>query len=262
MPPRLLATDLDGTLLRSDGTISPRTLEALAKAESAGLEVVFVTARPPRWIGHLAEAVGAHGIVLCGNGAFVLDVAEGRVLAERCFAPAPLAELVTDLRAVVPGILLAGECADGMVRDPGFGVDPDDAPGTAQDVATRAGVGKLLGRHPELSSRVLHERVAEVVGPRAELAFSGAIGLAEMTAPGVTKAAGLADWCHRRGVEAADVIACGDMPNDLPMLRWAGHAVAVANAHADVLAIADEITVHHEDDGVARVLERLVGSIA
>ena len=99
--------------------------------------------------------------------------------------------------------------------------------------------------------------MTEVVGDRAEVGFSGALGLAEMTAPGVTKASGLAAWCDERGVSAAEVWACGDMPNDLPMLRWAGRAFAVANAHTDVLAIADEVIASNDDDGVASLLLRL-----
>ena len=62
--------------------------------------------------------------------------------------------------------------------------------------------------------------------------------------------------CERRGISAEDVIAFGDMPNDLPMLLWAGHAVAVANAHPEVLEVADEVTLSNDDDGVAEVLAR------
>ncbi|MDQ1715431.1 MAG: hypothetical protein QOC60_1376, partial [Frankiaceae bacterium] len=65
--------------------------------------------------------------------------------------------------------------------------------------------------------------------------------------------------CASFGVEAADVVAFGDVPNDLAMLRWAGHGVAVANAHPDVLAAADEITFDNDTDGVAAVLERWFG---
>ena len=81
------------------------------------------------------------------------------------------------------------------------------------------------------------------------------------SAPGVSKASALADLCAERGIHRADVIAFGDMPNDLPMLSWAGHGVAVANAHPDVLTVADEVTAGNDDGGVARVLERLVQSL-
>ena len=73
----------------------------------------------------------------------------------------------------------------------------------------------------------------------------------------MSKAAALAELCAELGIEATEVVAFGDYPNDLPMLEWAGYAVAVANAHPDVLAAADEVTASNADDGVAVVLERL-----
>ena len=105
----------------------------------------------------------------------------------------------------------------------------------------------------------LHARVEAVVGERAHLAYSGAHGLAEITGPGVTKAAGLARWAGARGIGSADVWAFGDMPNDLPMLRWAGRSYAVSNAHPDVLAAASHRCPANSEDGVAWALEALVG---
>jgi hydroxymethylpyrimidine pyrophosphatase-like HAD family hydrolase len=119
-------------------------------------------------------------------------------------------------------------------------------------------VGKLLARCPQIDPDEFLRVVESVVGSRVELGYSGAIGLAEMTAPGVTKASGLATWCAEQGIDAADVWACGDMPNDLPMLRWAGRAHAVANAHADVLVVAHVVLASNDDDGVAALLESLV----
>lgn len=254
--PRLLATDLDGTLLRSDGSLSDRTRAAIAAAEGAGVGVVFVTARPPRWLDELADAVGGHGVALCGNGAFVLDVARREVVRAHPFAPTELRELLADLRAAVPGIGFAVECADGMRRDEHFlDAHRDDAVG---DDLEAVGAGKLLARADDVEHDVFLDLVSQVVGERAELGFSGARGLAELTPRGVTKASGLRDWCAEQGIAAHDVWACGDMPNDLPMLAWAGRALAVANAHPEVLAAADEVIGGNDDDGVAAVLEGLV----
>jgi hydroxymethylpyrimidine pyrophosphatase-like HAD family hydrolase len=80
----------------------------------------------------------------------------------------------------------------------------------------------------------------------------------EISASGVSKAVALSRLADELGVPADEVVAFGDMPNDVPMLGWAGHAVAVANAHPDVLAAADEITASNDDDGVAQVIERLL----
>jgi len=257
--PRVVATDLDGTLLRSDGTVSDRTRTALEGAWAAGISTVFVTARPPRWLDDLVDHVGDHGIAICGNGAFVYDVAEQQVIESRGFSTADLLTLAGDLRQEIPGIRFAVERADGMGSEDDY-VYREETAGTTRgplEELAATTVGKLLARSDEMSSEDFLRAVAGVVGDRANLGFSGAIGLAELTAPGVTKAAGLSIWCSEQGIGPDQVVACGDMPNDLPMLEWAGHAVAVANAHPDVLAVAHEVVASNDDDGVADVLEHL-----
>ncbi|MDQ8042801.1 HAD family hydrolase [Cellulosimicrobium sp. XJ-DQ-B-000] len=283
--PRVVATDLDGTLLRSDGTVSERTRSALRAAEHAGVEVVFVTARPPRWLGALADVVGGHGHVICLGGAAVWDLATASPLDVCGFTDSEASTLVEDLRAAVPGVALAFERVDGPTFDPGFRSTPDDDADVVAVVETTLGhddapgdagrqpVGKILARDPAVpvedapatqpvvvadvqttAQETFFARVRDAVGDRAHLAYSGAAGLAELLAPTVTKDAALARWCARLGVEPRDVWAFGDMPNDLPMLRWAGRSFAVANAHPDVLATATDRTVSNDDDGVARVL--------
>jgi hypothetical protein len=92
----------------------------------------------------------------------------------------------------------------------------------------------------------------------AEISHSGGRGLLEIAPPGASKASALEWLCARRGITAAQVAAFGDMPNDLPMLRWAGLGYAVANAHPDVLAAADRVIGHHAADGVAMAIETLL----
>ncbi|USA02205.1 HAD hydrolase family protein [Streptomyces lydicamycinicus] len=101
--PRLIATDLDGTLLHDDKTVSDRTIAALAAAERAGLEVFFVTGRPARWMGVVSDHVHGHGLAICANGAAVVDLHRGGRIVEvspwsgppparswtRCAAPRP-----------------------------------------------------------------------------------------------------------------------------------------------------------------------------
>ena len=115
---------------------------------------------------------------------------------------------------------------------------------------------KLLVRHPDMTSDEMAAAAVEVLGDDFDVTFSTNKGLIEVSAPGVTKATGLAEVAERFEVAQQDVVAFGDMPNDVPMLRWAGHGVAMANAHPDVLAVADEVTAAHSEDGVAQVLER------
>ncbi len=279
--PRVVATDLDGTLLRSDGTLSARTRRVLAEVEAAGVELVMVTARPPRWLGAVADVAGGHGRVICLGGAAVWDLASGRALDVCGFDDPVAGALVEDLRAAVPGVRLAFERVDGPTFDAGFRATHDDdaaAGPVTPEASLGAGaqpVAKILARAagdssaraassgpatsphaPTAAQEAFLDRVREVAGERAHLAYSGAAGLAELLAPDVTKDAALARWCARIGVDPADVWAFGDMPNDLPMLRWAGRAVAVGNAHPHVLAEADAVVAANDADGVAEALEK------
>ena len=268
-PPRLVATDLDGTLLRSDGMPSARTVAAVAAAEEHGIDVVLVTARPPRWLDHLGPVAGAHGIAVCGNGAFVYDITAREVITTRPLHPDLVAALRRDIAREVPGVIFAAERADGPLVEAGF---PDsDIPGTLPADRVHLdesgpwsddGVGKLLAVAPHWDDTEFLDLVTRVVGDRAHVEFSGALGLAEITAPGVTKAKALADWCRRWDVDRRAVWAFGDMPNDLSMLTWAGESFAVANAHPDVLAAARHTCLANDDDGVAQVLEWVVATMA
>lgn len=255
--PRVVATDLDGTLVRSDGTVSERTRTVVRRLGDVGVHVVLVTARPPRWLPSLADLAGEHGTAVILNGAAVYEFATGTLEQVHGFERTAAAALVDDLRAAIPGVVFVLERVDGPVYDPGF-VGTHPVPVDARDAGPGAVVGKILARHDDLGHDELYARVADVVGDRAILAYSGAHALAELSAPGVTKAAGLARWCAAHGVAAADVWAFGDMPNDVPMLAWAGHGVAVANAHPAVLAAADARTASNDDDGVATYLEKLL----
>ena len=262
-PPRVVATDLDGTIVRSDGTISARTRTALAEAESAGALVVLVTGRPPRWLGGISDATGHHGIAVCANGALVYDLHLDEVVAAHPMSVDIAREIVTALRHAIPGIGFAVE----SVTD-GFGHEPAYRPRWATEGALVAEVdellsaplAKLLARHDELDSDALLAAARDVIGAEvAEMTHSSRDGLLEISAAGVSKATTLAALCEENDRSSDDTVAFGDMPNDLPMLAWAAHSVAVANAHRDVLAAVDEVTASNDDDGVAVVLERWFG---
>jgi hydroxymethylpyrimidine pyrophosphatase-like HAD family hydrolase len=123
-----------------------------------------------------------------------------------------------------------------------------------------APISKLLARVEGLNSDAMLARALAVVDDGvATMTHSSIDGLLEISAYGVTKATTLAEVIASRGFAAADVVAFGDMPNDAAMLAWAGHGVAVANAHPDVLAVVNEVTASNDDDGVAQILERLFG---
>lgn len=262
MNPRLIATDLDGTLLRTDGTVSSRSVDALRAVTDAGLETVLVTARPPRWLDELAHVVGARGVAICGNGAFRYDVAERRVFGARTIDGEVVAQIVRDLRREIPGTGFAAERSTGLAAESMFAAihdHPEDLVTTsAIELLEDAAVGKLLARNPHLTDEEFITAATEVVGDRAIVAFSGAGGLAEISAAGVTKAVALAHWCQELGIGAEQVWAFGDMPNDLPMLTWAGRSFAVANAHPEVRAVVTDHCASNDEDGVARTLETLL----
>jgi HAD superfamily hydrolase (TIGR01484 family) len=259
--PALVATDLDGTLIRSDGTVSPRCRQALRQAEAAGVAVVLVTGRPIRVMAEAVRETGATGLAICANGAVLYDLDRRALITRRHLDGATASRLAEAIRAVIPDAAFAVESGDRFGREPGFRTqwaDPDEMVGEAAELLAQLPVTKLLVRRGGLPLAEFYEAIVALAGADAAVTRSSA-ELVEIAGPGVSKAVALAELCAERGVRSADVIAFGDMPNDLPMLAWAGHAVAVANAHPDVLAIADEVTASNDDDGVAVVLERFFG---
>jgi Cof subfamily protein (haloacid dehalogenase superfamily) len=263
MPFKAVACDLDGTLLRSDGTLDERSRRALAAVEATGAIVVLCTARPARWMRPLAEATGHRGVAICANGGVVWDLHTDTPIEEFPLEPEIARQIVAALKAGLPGGHWAVERTDGFGHEPSYEPRwpvPDDTVIEAVDVLVSQPSVKLLLRHADLMADELLQQATGLVGHLAELSHSNsADSLLEIAAAGVSKASALTRVFAERGIASADVVAFGDMPNDLPMLRWAGHAVAVANAHADLLAAADEVTASNDDAGVARVLERLFG---
>lgn len=260
--PRLVATDLDGTLVRSDGSVSAYTREVLLEVEHLGVPVVFVTGRPLRWTEEVFHLVGGHGIAILSNGALVWDVAGGAAVRERLLSPEATVDIAGRIRQAVPGSSFAVEALEGIALEEEFreryGVPHDARRGPIEQIADRA-VLKLLARHERIPPQEYWDAADAVVGADAVITWSSTTSLLEISAPGVTKATTLELVCADLGVDAADVVAFGDMPNDLAMLHWAGQSYAVADAEPRVLAMADRVAPSNDDDGVARVLADLFG---
>jgi len=261
LPPRLVATDLDGTLLHSDGQVSARTRSVLDQLDAAGVPVVFTTGRPVRWMEELWDEVGGHGLAICSNGGIVYDVADRRV---RDFSAVPRAvgiEVAERVRDLVPGTTFAVEHTAGWASEDAFPRHPDDRDshrGAWESIYTDD-VVKVLATHRELDPEDFWRRVDDAVGDLVTTTWSSTFALVEISAAGVTKASTLATIAGEMGLGPADVVAFGDMPNDLPMLEWAGTSYAMANAHPTVRGLADHLAPHHDEDGVATVLADLFG---
>ena len=260
--PRLVATDLDGTLVHADGSVTERTRAVLAALEARGVPVVFVTARPLRWMDELWPMVGGHGLAIVSNGAIVVDVAARSVRELRGIGRADGLALAAAIYAGVPGASIAIETLTGIRTDPSYDDSLHPAPpgtpvGAVEEIWTDP-AAKVLVRHPSMDPVRFREAVVAAVGSLAVPTWT-LDGLMEISAPGVTKGSALIELAAELGVAAADVIAFGDMPNDLPMLTWAGTSYAMANGHADVRGAADHVAPGNDEDGVAVVLERVFG---
>ena len=261
--PSLVATDLDGTIIRGDGTISARTVAAFTRVETAGARFVLVTGRPPRWMAGIAATFGHRGTAICANGALAYDMHNGAIEARHLIEPPALAAAAAALRSAVPGIGIAVEYRDGHAADPVYqalNAEVNLSMPRLDDAAlfTRPGA-KLLGRHFGYSCDDLLDLVLPVLDGLVSVTHSNSKGLIEASAVGVSKASVVAEIAALHGIGPQSVVAFGDMPNDLPMLAWAGRAVAVANAHPDVRAAAHEVTASNDESGVALVLERVFG---
>lgn len=262
MVPRLVATDLDGTLLDTGGRVSDRTRAVLDELDDRGVPVIFTTGRPLRWMVDLWDAVGGHGLAICSNGAVVYDVAQRQV---RDFTPVPrdvglaIAETIRDS---VPGTTFAIEHPGGWASELEYPGHPDDRyerDRGAYDEIFRDDVVKILAVHPDLGAEDFWRQVEDAVGDQVVTTWSSTSALVEISASGVTKATTLALLAEEMGVGADEVVAFGDMPNDLPMLEWAGLSYAMANAHESVHEVADRVAPPNDEDGVAAVLSDLYG---
>lgn len=258
----LIATDIDGTLLPDGaGQVRTRTAGVLADADRAGVPVVFVTGRPLRWMTGLWPHVGGHGRAIVSNGAVVYDVAEREVVRLAGLDAAVGLELADVIRTRLPDAAFALECVDGIRIEDGFPGDhplPDGTPRGELSTLWSEPALKLLVRYRDaVAPEEIHRTVAALVGDAAVCTWSAA-GLLEISAAGVTKASALAWLAERLGVAQDDVVAFGDMPNDVAMLRWAGRAYAVTGAHPDAVAAADQLAPPCDDEGVAEVIARLL----
>jgi Cof subfamily protein (haloacid dehalogenase superfamily) len=268
--PKLVATDLDGTIVRSDDTVSAYTHEVLGRVRGSGIPVVGVTGRGPRLIDLcLRDLPGADFFVLA-QGARVLDLTgvagdgERRVLREVYLDGLVVAAVLDRLEAVVGPLSVMVEALDGPDQ-PLWGEPhhcwpyPDRVEARPRQVALAGPVLKAFAHSDRYTPDELIEICGRILEPDTVMVTQAGLGYLEICPPHVSKASGLAVVAESIGVDPGDVVVFGDMPNDIPMFTWAGwRRVAVANAHQAVLAAADEVTLSNDEDGVAAWLDGLL----
>jgi uncharacterized protein (TIGR01777 family) len=269
-PIKLLAISVDGTLLRSDGSISQGVVQACRNAQRAGCVVVLATARPPRGLRAIWQALDILGPTINYNGAVIWNPQENQPQYHEPLAPDVARSIVTEARAVQPAIVVGIEALDHWYTDP---VDPR-VDRRFEHKAIRLfepdEVGAIDKRLTEPVTRLnlmgLPGELQEVLAMLREKYWRRRMVAIPFTDPHVIqivhplaeKAIALQRIAHHMNLPRDQVMAIGDGPNDLGMLEWAGFSVAVANATISARELADAVVPSNDDQGVARAIGRYV----
>ena len=262
--PKLIGTDLDGTIVAHYGFISERTKIAFAAANAAGVHIYFVTGRPIRWMKEIAENFN-FGLGICGNGAMLYDFKEEKILEEWLFSVEAQLETVKRLRELIPHVTFAVEVDQQFHREkkyvPRWDIGADNVGAEQIEELIKRPALKMLARcaHGEFSSDQMLALASKALVGIATVTHSNSTdSLLEISADGVSKGATLAKMAARHGLTADDCVTFGDNPNDFSMLSWAGRSWAMADGHPDLMKYAKFQTDAHQEDGVAKVIERLL----
>lgn len=265
--PRLIASDLDGTFLSPDGTVSTTNAAAVRLAAERGIPMVFATGRPIRWLQPISVLDGLHPMVVASNGAMLYDVAADEIVEQVAIEPTVAIDVTTRVRKLVPDAAFAVEQGRGFGYERGYEIwddaraDPAVFTGPIAELVAAGPFVKLLVKCASMPSDELAAVIADDVGDQLTITHSafGDTGLLEISAPGVSKASMLAGYCGRLGIDAAEVAAFGDMPNDLEMLTWAGRPYVMTNAHPLLRRIGATAAGDNAESGVGRTILALLG---
>ena len=257
---RAVVTDLDGTIVRDDGTVSPRMLQAAQALHRNGIPLIAATARTPAGLRALEDLDGLFTLAVCSTGA--IGYARDEVLWQQRFTG-------LQVRAIVAAAYqLAGA---------GVGAYDGERWLMTEAYATHRGwqsrgprtivkIEHVLRTLPTAMAAcvpgmtpfaVIESLAAQGIGTDTANLTTAGRNVVDITPPGVDKASGVAQALRHLGIDAAEAIAFGDMPADIPMLRLVGCGVAVGKSHPDVVAAADHVTVDVHEDGVPVMLEAL-----
>jgi len=262
--PKLIATDLDGTIVSHKGVITQRTIDAFTRAKDLGVHVFFVTGRPPRWMGEIREAFG-FGAAICCNGAMLYDLMNDAVLEEWMISVDEQFEVVRRMRIAMPEMSFAVESNDHYHREiayvPKWDVGLDNVGVEKIEDAINRPALKILGRcsNHEFTSdemvEVAHRELKDLVTVTHSTSNDSLI---EISALNISKGATLAIMAERLGLTADDCVSFGDNPNDFSMLQWCSRSYAIADGHPDAQIHAKDVTEPHMEDGVAKIIEKLL----
>ena len=262
--PKLIGTDLDGTIVANYGFISERTKIAFTAANAAGIHIYFVTGRPIRWMTEIKENFN-FGLGICGNGAMLYDFLNEKILEQWLFSVEAQLETVKRLRAVIPPVTFAVEVNQQFAREkkyvPRWDIGADNVGVEQIEEVITAPALKILARcqNSEFSSDEMLALASKELAGIATVTHSNSTdSLLEISADGVSKGATLAKMASRHGLTADDCVTFGDNPNDFSMLTWASRSWAMADGHPDLMQHAKYQTDAHQEDGVAKVIERLL----
>jgi Cof subfamily protein (haloacid dehalogenase superfamily) len=262
--PKLIATDLDGTIVRHDGTISQRTIDAFTSAHKLGIQIFFVTGRPPRWMHEIRDTF-SFGEAICGNGAMLYNLRESKVTEEWMISSEQQIEVAQIMRKAIPPISFAIESHDYYHREkiyvPRWDVGLDNVGVDRIEDAVRGPAFKMLARCSDgefTSDQMLEIALRELDGIVTVTHSNARESLLEISALGVSKGATLAKVAARLSIDARDCVSFGDNPNDFSMLSWCGRSYAMADGHPDGVTFATSVAGPHKEDGVAIVIEELL----
>jgi Cof subfamily protein (haloacid dehalogenase superfamily) len=262
--PKLIATDLDGTLVRNDDTVSAYTHEVLDRVRAAGIRIVGATGRGPRLTSLTRNDIRVADFLVLAQGGWVLDQTESSYLLQSRLPGPMLADVLTRLEVEVGRLSVMVEALEHDDAPLWGDYDPTWRYPVVVERRPRAtcltgDVIKAFARSFDYHVDELLEVARRIVPPDVASVTQAGLDYVEICPANVNKGTGLAVVAESVGVDPQDVLVFGDMPNDLPMFAWAGWSrVAVANAHPALMAVADEVTLSNDEDGVAVYLDKLL----
>jgi 5-amino-6-(5-phospho-D-ribitylamino)uracil phosphatase len=263
-PIRLVAIDLDGTLLRSNKRLSTANAKAIAEVTHRGVHVVLASARPPRSVRDIYHRLALDTLQVNYNGALVHDMPRGRHVFHQPMSAALAKRIIKFARKVDPDVVISVEVLDKWYTDH---VDDKLPTETSRHFSPdfigplsaflTVPVTKLMLLAPPEKLRPIHLGVRTKFAKEIAILISDDY-LIQLVHQQVDKANALKIVAQRYGVPREQVMAIGDADNDLGMVRWAGIGVAMASGWDRLKEAADVIAPANDDDGVAAVLKKYV----